>query len=161
MGAFQIVDVHDLGIIEDGEVYALVDLLPQVVEIGPRLVRDVHASAHQRAEPEQRDAELILAILAVLLEQPLRHQRDREPVHRALGEPQSARERADAELDLVLRERFEQLDRGRDRGQPLAPTLAPADWFFSGHGSFLATETRAGRLRRSLVPLGGPLFRTI
>ena len=147
MRALEIVDVHDLGLVEDREVDALVDLLAQVEEIGPRLVGDVHAPAHQRAEPEQRDAELILAVLAVLLEHPLGDQRDREPMHRALGEPEPPRQRADADLDLVLGECLEQADRGRDRGQPPAPpriSVLPAAFV-------LAMEMMP-------VPLCGPMF---
>src|SRR5262249_28006862 len=54
--------------------------------------------------------------------QTLRDQRDREPMDGALRQPEAPRERADADFDLVLRERLEQSNRGRDRGQPFAPS---------------------------------------
>jgi hypothetical protein len=74
--AFQIADIHDLAAIEDRQMHRLVGLLAPIIEIRPRLVRHVHAPAHQRAQPEQRDAELIFPALAVLLEQALGDQRD-------------------------------------------------------------------------------------
>ena len=150
--ALEIVDVHDLAAVEDREMDGLVDLLAQVVEVGPRLVGDVHAPAHQRAEPEQRDAELVLAVLAVLLEQALRDQGRRQPMHGALGQAEPPRQLADADLDLVLGERLEQPDRGGDRRQPLALRRAPRSCRLlsclpSGLGSTAAR-----------VPLRGPLF---
>src|SRR5262245_873700 len=121
--SLEIVDVHDLGAVEDREMHALVDLGPQLVEVGARLVGDVHAPAHQRPEPEQRDAELVFAALAVLLQEPLRDQRHGQPMDRALGETEPARQRADPDLDLVLGERLEQSDGGRHRRQAPAPSL--------------------------------------
>src|SRR2546422_5010851 len=49
--------------------------------------------------------------------------------------PRRRAERADADFDLVLRERLEQPDRGRDRGQPLAssPPVGVAGCFLSRH----------------------------
>ena len=140
--------------VEDREMHALVDLLAQLVEIRPRLVGNVHAPAHQRAEPEQRDAEPVLAAVAVLLEHAFRHQRHGQPVHGALGDSEPPRQRADADLDLVLGERLEQPDRGGDRRQPLAP---------AGCASVLPTALRfaienGGAPAR--VPQCGPLFRS-
>ena len=117
--------------------HALVDGLAQRIEIRPRLVGDLHAPAHQRAEPEQRDAEPVLAAVAVLLQHAFRHQRHRQPMRGALGDAEPLRQRADADVDLVLGERLEQPHRGGDRRQPLAPARLGLAGRFPRHGTAL------------------------
>ena len=95
------------------------------------LGRDIHAPPHQGAETEQGDAEAVFAVVRVLLEHALRHQRGGEPMHGALGDAEPAGERADADIDLVLGEGLEQGDRGGDGGQallasPRAVAIGPA-----------------------------------
>ena len=141
--ALQIEHVHDLAAVEHGEMHRLVHLLAQVAQQRPRLVRHGHAPAHQRAQPEQRDAEPVFAGVGVLLQHAVGDERHREAMHRALGDAEALGQIADADLDLLLGKRLEQPHRRRDRGQ--AALVGGARW-------------RAGR-RHVIVPLRGPAFR--
>ena len=78
-------------VVDDAELHGLAGLLQQLAQLRPRLVRHVHAPAHQRAELEQREAEPVFAGLVVLLEEARRGQRRRQPVHGALREARAAR----------------------------------------------------------------------
>ena len=153
MRAFEIVDIHDLDAVEDREMHALVDGLAQRIEIGPRLVRHLHAPAHQRAEPEQPDAKPVSPAVAVLLQHAFRHQRHGEPVRGALGDAEALRQRADADLDLVLGEGLEEPHGGRDRGQPLALARLDLAGRSFRHGAALWCRRRwnsaASRARQS------------
>src|SRR5207244_7699980 len=69
------------------------------------------APAHERAELEERGAEPVLAGFAVLLEEARACEGRGEPVHGALGEPQTCGEGGDAELVLLAGERGEDPNR--------------------------------------------------
>src|SRR6516162_1257342 len=103
------------------------------------------------------NAELVLAVFTVLLQQTFRDQRDREPMDGALRQPEAPRERADADFDLVFRKRLEQPNRGRDRGQPLAPSPPVGVADFPSRHPLLAVGapeawTRPRSAPRTIVP---------
>src|SRR5205823_598463 len=108
VAAFHLVDVEHALVIDDAELHGLAGLFQQLAELRPRFIGDIHAPAHQGTELEERHAEPVFAGLAVLLEEARARQRRREPVHRALREPQPRGERGDAELILLARERSEE-----------------------------------------------------
>ena len=115
--ALQVEHVHDLAAVEHGEMHRLVHLLAQIAQQRPRLVRHGHAPAHQRAQPEQCDAEPVFAGVGILLQHAVGDKRHREAMHRALGDAEPLGQIADADLDLLLGKGLEQPHRGRDRGQ--------------------------------------------
>ena len=91
LAAFADADVEHREVVEDRELHGLAGEVGERVDLLLRLAHHVHLAAHERAELEEREAEAVLPVLAVLLEDVVLDQRRREAVHRALGEAEPRR----------------------------------------------------------------------
>jgi len=74
------------------------------------------------------DAEAVLAGLRILFEQIFGDQRDREAVHRALGDAEALGHVADADLELLFGKRLHQADGRGDRRQAAGIAIGAVGW---------------------------------
>ncbi len=118
--ARDVVDVEHARLVEHGQVRRFTRALHQRAQVRPRLADDVHLAPHQHAELEQLEPEPVCAGLRIACEEAGLDERRGDPVHGALGEPEPARQVADADLVLGVRERLDEPRRIRDRRQPRA-----------------------------------------
>ena len=105
--ALQVVEVNDVGFIQNGQVNRLARSLPQDFQKGLGHVGDVKAPANQCAHDEQIDPQSIATIFWVLFQQSFAEQGHRLAVSRAFGKREALGQAADANFGLHFREAFE------------------------------------------------------